>query len=175
MRNRLVTRAAPLFLLSLPLLANITGKVSNLTTGKPQAATTVTFYRFGQGGMQEVAHATTDAEGHFAIGQDPSMQGPSMLRVEVDGVTYNTMMPPGSRAQDMLIDVYNTSRQPGPVKVSKHMILLQPGGGQMTVNETFLVDNPGKSTWMARRPMGWPCRCPWRRPRGRTSTRPSSK
>jgi len=147
-KNRSLTFAAQFLLLALPLMANITGKVANLTTGKPQAATTVTFYRFGQGGMQAVAHTTTDAQGRFAIDQEPSTQGPSMLRVEVDGVTYNSMMPPGSRAQDMLLDVYNASRQPGPVKVSKHMILLQPGGGQMTVNETFLVDNPGKTTWM---------------------------
>ena len=135
-------------LLALPVFANITGKVSNLTTGKPQAAATVTYYRFGQGGMEAVSNTKTDAQGRFAIDQDPSTQGPSMLRVEVDGVTYNTMMPPGSRAQDMLLDVYNASRQPGPVKVSKHMILLQPGGGQMTVNETFLVDNPGKTAWV---------------------------
>jgi len=71
-----------------------------------------------------------------------------MLRVEIDKVTYNHMMPPGSRAQGILLDVYNASRQPGPVKVSKHMILFQPGSGQVAINETFLVENPGKVTWV---------------------------
>jgi hypothetical protein len=143
MRNFLV-----LSLLALPLLANTSGTVSNLTTGKPAAGVTVTFYRFGQGGMEPVASGKTDAQGNFAIDQEPGMEGPSMLRVEIDGVTYNHIMPPGSRAKDVIIDVYNaTKQQPAGVKVSKHMILLQPSGGQMVVNETFLVQNSGKTTW----------------------------
>lgn len=147
MKNRSLTFAAPFLLLALPLAASITGTVTNRTTGKPEAAATVTLYKFGQGGMEPVTEVKTDAQGQFAIGQDPSAQGPSMLRVTIDGVTYNHMMPPGSRAQGLVLDVYDASRQPGPVKVSKHMILFQPSGGQMAVNETFLVENPGKITW----------------------------
>jgi hypothetical protein len=130
-----------------PLMANITGTVNNRSTGKPQAGTTVTFYKFGQGGMEPVTSAKTDAQGNFAIDQEPSSQGPSMLRVEVDGVTYNHMMRPGSRAQGVLLDVYNASKDGAGVKVSKHMILFQPGNGRVTVNETYLVDNSGKTTW----------------------------
>ena len=130
-----------------PLMASITGRVENQTTGKPQASATVTFYKFGQGGMEPVTSVKTDPQGHFAFDQDPASQGPSMLRVEIDGVTYNKIMPPGSRAQDLVLDVYNASKQPGRAKVSKHMILFQPSGGQMTVNETFLMENPGKTTW----------------------------
>jgi hypothetical protein len=147
MKNRSLTFAARFLLLTLPVMANITGTVTNLSTGKPQAATTVTLYKFGQGGMEPVTGAKTDAQGNFTIGQDPSTQGPSMLRVEIGGVTYNHLMPPGSRAQGVLLDVYDVSKQPGAAKVSKHMILFQPGGGQMTVSETFLVENPGKVTW----------------------------
>lgn len=143
-----MTKFLFLSLATLPLMANITGTVDNGTTGKPQTATTVTLYKFGQGGMEPVTSVKTDAQGRFAFDQDPAGQGPSMLRVEIDGVTYNHIMPPGSPAQGLTFDVYNASKQPGPVKVSKHMILFQPtGGGQMTVNETFLVENPGKTTW----------------------------
>jgi hypothetical protein len=133
--------------MAVPLMANITGTVTNRTTGKPEAAATVTLYKFGQGGMEPVTQAKTDAQGKFAIDQDPSAAGPSMLRVEIDKVIYNHMMPPASRAQGIMLDVYNASQQPGPVKVSKHMILFQPGGGQVVINETFLVENPGKVTW----------------------------
>jgi hypothetical protein len=71
-----------------------------------------------------------------------------MVRVEIDKVTYNHMMPPGTPTTGIAVDVYNASkRQPADVKVSKHMILFQPGGGQMTVNETYLVNNTGKTTW----------------------------
>ena len=133
--------------LALPLMANITGTVNNRTTGKPEAATTVTLYKFGQGGMEPVTSVKTDAQGSFSIDREPASQGPSMLRVEIDGISYNHIMPPGSRAQGVLMDVYNASRQPGAAKVSKHMILFQPGNGQITVNETFLVENAGKTTW----------------------------
>ena len=143
-----VRRLGVLLVVSLPVWANTSGTVGNRTTGKPAAGVTVTFYRFGQGGMEPVASTKTDAQGNFAIDQEPGMQGPSMLRVELDGVAYNHIMPPGSRAKDVLIDVYNVSKQqPAGVKVAKHMILFQPSNGQMVVNETFLVENTGKTTW----------------------------
>jgi hypothetical protein len=143
MKNLLI-----LSFLALPLMANITGTVTNRTADKPQSATAVTLYKFGQGGMEPVTSVKTDAQGKFTFDQDPSSQGPSMLRVEIDGVTYNHIMPPGSRAQGIQMDVYNASKQPGAVKVSKHMILFQPANGQMTVNETYLVENAGKTTWV---------------------------
>ena len=70
-----------------------------------------------------------------------------MIRATVDGVTYNHMLPPGSPATDLTLEVYNSSRQPGAAKVGKHMILFEPGGGQMVVNETYLCSNDGKTTW----------------------------
>jgi hypothetical protein len=128
--------------------AEVSGAVVNRTTGQPQVGATVTLYKFGQGGMEPVASAKTDAAGAFRIAQDTGGQGPSMVRVEIDKVTYNHMMPPGTPTTGVAVDVYNaTERQPADVRVSKHMILFQPGGGQMTVNETYLVDNTGKTTW----------------------------
>ena len=135
-------------LVCLPLAAEVSGTVANRTTGQPQAGTTVTLYKFGQGGMEPVASTRTDAAGAFRLAQDAGGQGPSMVRVEVDHVVYNRMMPPGTPTTGLAIDIYNASqRQPADVKVSKHMILFQPGGGQMTVNETYLIDNKGKTTW----------------------------
>jgi hypothetical protein len=133
---------------AMPLAAAITGTVTNRTTGKPQAATTITLYQFGQGGMEPVTQTKTDTQGRFAFSQDPSGQGPSMLRVEVDRITYNHLMPPGTPTMGIAMDVYNASKQPGPAKVGKHLILFQPdGNGQMTVSETYLVENPGETTW----------------------------
>jgi hypothetical protein len=128
--------------------AEVSGAVVNRTTGQPQVGATVTLYKFGQGGMEPVASAMTDAAGAFSIPQDAGGQGPSMVRVEIDNVTYNHMMPPGTPTTGITFDVYNASkRQPAEVKVSKHMILFQPGTGQMTVSETYLVENTGKTTW----------------------------
>ena len=140
---------ALLLLLALPLSAAVTGTVVNRTTGAPQAAATVTLYKFGQGGMEPVTETKTDAQGQFTINQDPAGPGPAMLRVEIDSVIYNHMLPPGTPTTGITLDVYNVTRQPQAVKISKHMLLFQPSsGGSMTVSETFLVDNSGQSTWV---------------------------
>ena len=138
-----------LVVLSLPLSAAVTGTVINRTTGAPQAAATVTLYKFGQGGMEPVTNTKTGAQGQFTINQDVAGPGPAMLRVEIDNVTYNHMLPPGTPTTGITLDVFNASRRPQDVKISKHMLLFQPSsGGPMTVNETFLVDNSGKTTWV---------------------------
>jgi hypothetical protein len=127
--------------------AAVSGSVRNGTTGQPQSGAEVTLYKFGQGGMEPVAHVKTDAGGAFSFSQDAGGQGPSIVRVERDGVTYNHLMPPGSPTAGFTVTVYDASKQPGAAKVSKHMLLLQPGNGQMAVNETFIVENNGKTTW----------------------------
>ena len=136
-----------LFLAALPAMAAITGTVTNQTAGKPAAGVTVTLYKFGGGGMEPVDKTQTDAQGKFSINQAPAAQGPSMLRVEQDGVTYNHIMPPGSPTTDVAISIFNATRSGNATKVTKHMLLFEPNGGQLTVNETLLYQNSGKSTW----------------------------
>jgi len=136
-----------LLFLCAPAFAAVTGTVVNRTTGQPAAAATVGFYKFGQGGMERVDQAKTDAQGRFSIDREPEGQGPSMLRVEIDGVTYNHMLPPGTPATCIEMAVFSASATPGAAKVGKHMIMLQPAGAQMAVSETYLVENSGKTTW----------------------------
>jgi hypothetical protein len=127
-------------------LAAISGTVVNRTTGKPQAGATVGFYKLGeQNGLEMIDQAKSDAQGNFSINQVP--QGPSLIRTAYDGVTYNHMLPPGSPTTGLTLDVFNSSKQPGGAKVTKHMILFQPSGGQMAINETFLFTNDGKTAW----------------------------
>jgi hypothetical protein len=142
-----MTRIGFVLLFCAPAFAAVTGTVVNQTTGQPQAAATVAFYKFGQGGMEQVDQAQTDAQGRFSFNREPEAQGPSMLRVEIDGVTYNRMMQPGEPATGIELPVYNASRQPGAARVSKHMILFQPSGGRMMIEETYLFANSGKTTW----------------------------
>lgn len=140
-------KLASFLLFALPALAAVTGTVTNRTTGQPQANTTVTLYKFGQGGMEAADSAKTDAQGNFTIEKDPAAPGPKMLRVEIDGVIYNKMLPPGTPTTNVPINVFNASKQQGSVQVSKHMILFEPAGKQVTVNETLLIKNDGKTTW----------------------------
>jgi hypothetical protein len=134
-----------LFLISLPAFSAITGTVINRTTGQPQSGATVGFNRLGQNGIELIDQAKSDAQGKFSINQTP--QGPCLLRTAFDGVTYNHMLPAGSPSTDLTIEVFNASTQPGAAKVSKHMLLFEPSGGQMTVNETFLFNNDSKTAW----------------------------
>ncbi len=136
---------AIILLLSAPTWAAVTGTVVNGTTGQPQGGATVGFDRLTQNGPERVDQAKSDSQGKFTINQQP--QGPSLLHTEIGGVVYNLMIPPGVPAAGLTLDVYNSSTKPGAAKVTKHMILLQPTGGQVTVNETYLYENTGKVSW----------------------------
>ncbi len=97
--------------------------------------------------MEPIDQAKTDAQGNFTINQAPPRKvRPCCARPTTASLTTTCCRParppPASR-----IDVYNASKQPGAAKVSKHMMLFEPTGGQMTVNETFLFENNGKTTW----------------------------
>jgi hypothetical protein len=145
--SRFVSTLLPLFalLLTSPLPAAVTGTVINRTTGQPQPGATVGFNNLGQNGIELIDQAKSDAQGHFTINQE--VQGPHLLRTAFDGVTYNHMLPPGSPTTNLTLEVYNASKEPGAAKVSKHMLLFEPAGGQMVVNETYVYANDGKTAW----------------------------
>ena len=139
-------RGLMVLLLAAQAYAAVTGTVTNQTTGKPQAGATVALYRLAtRTGLELIDQAKSDAQGNFTINQTP--QGPHLIRTAFDGVTYNHMLPPGQPTTGIPIEVYNASKQPGGAKVAKHMILLEPGAGQMQVSETYLFTNEGKTAW----------------------------
>ena len=133
------------FLLASSAHAAITGTVINRTTGQPQPGATVALNKLGQGGIEMIDQAKSDAQGKFTINQE--IQGPHLIRTAYDGVTYNHMLPPGSPTTGVTVDVYNSSKQPGAAKVSKHMLLFEPSNGQMLINESFIFANDGKTAW----------------------------
>src|SRR5882724_11401956 len=85
--------------------AAVTGTVINRSTGQPQAGATVGLNRLGQNGIELIDQAKSDAQGNFTINQE--IRGPHLLRTAFDGVTYNHMLPPGSPAAGIFLDVYN--------------------------------------------------------------------
>jgi hypothetical protein len=139
-------RAFLLLLAAMPVFAQVTGTVTNQTTGKPQAGATVGLYKLGtQTGLELIDQAKSDARGAFSINQ--TLQGPSLIRTAFGGITYNHMLPPGTPSTNIALEVYDVSKQPNAAKVSKHMVLFEPSGGQITVNETYLMTNDGKTAW----------------------------
>src|ERR1035437_1229711 len=66
---------------------NITGAVTNGTTGKPAAGDEVTLLSLSQG-MQEVGSTKTDAQGKFSMPAPAGDPAPHMVRVTHEGVNY---------------------------------------------------------------------------------------
>jgi len=132
-------------LCALPAAAAVSGTVINRTTGQPQAGITVSLLRMGQAGPEPAGDVKADAQGKFSM--DQPVQGPTLLRVTIDGVTYNKMLAPGQPSEGITLDIYNASKLPGDAKVSKHMLLFQPQGQEMVVNEAYIIANDGKTAW----------------------------
>jgi hypothetical protein len=130
-----------------PALAAIDGVVINRTTGQPQAGATVALFNLGQNGPEQIDQAKSDAQGKFSIAQNSAGPMPHLLRTAFEGVTYNHMLPPGAPTTGLTLDVYNSSKQPGSAKVSKHMIFFQPAGSAMSVNEAYIFVNDGNTAW----------------------------
>jgi hypothetical protein len=145
-RRRSTRIAIPLCLcLAAAASAAIDGTVTNRTTGKPQPGATVTLFKITQNGPESLESVKTDAEGKFRI--DQNVQGPRLIETAYDGVTYNHMLPPGAPASNVALEVYNSSKQPGDAKVSQHMVILEPGGSELSVSEGYIWQNSGKTTF----------------------------
>jgi len=130
------------FLLAVPLLAAIDGTVINRTTGKPQAGATVSVYKLGTAGIESLETVKSDAAGKFSFTADPG-PGPALLQGAWDGVTYNKMLTPNTPRAGVEVDVWNSQSKPGDAKVTQHMLLFEPVGGKLMVNENIIYQNSG--------------------------------
>ncbi len=125
--------------------AGIDGTIVNGATGKPQPGATVTLFKVGQNGPEMMESVKSGADGKFVLQQE--LPGPRLVQAAFAGVTYNQMLPPGAPANGVTIAVYPSSPQRGAAKVQEHMVLFEHAGGQLSVSESYVFDNPGKSTW----------------------------
>ena len=127
--------------------AAVDGTVINQTTGKPQPGATVTLYKIGQAGPEAIESVKSGAGGKFHIAQDAPGPGPRLVQAAYEDVTYNHMLPPGSPSNDITVDVYNSSKQPGDAKVDQHVVVFEPARGQLMVAEWYMFRNTGKMTY----------------------------
>ena len=127
----------------------ITGTVNNKTTGKPAAGDTVVLVDV-QAGMSEVAHATTDARGHYSLNK-PGI-GPALVRVTHQGAPYFIAAPEGGAPGD--ISVYDVSEQVSGVNLEEDVTaIVDASNGQLQVVERYLVHNassPPRTQWSPR-------------------------
>ncbi len=133
------------FLLSICALSafasaqTLTGTVKNATTGKPAAGDEVVLLSLGQG-MEEAGRTTADAKGNFSFKLDG--QGPHLIRVIHQEVTYHRMAPPGTTSVD--IEVYDVGKKVEGIDVIADIMRFQAGNGTMQVERTFAVQNNSK-------------------------------
>ncbi len=127
--------------------AAIDGTVINQTLGKPQAGATVTLYKLGQAGPEQIESVKSGADGRYHISQDAAGPGPRLVQAAYGDVTYNHILPPGSPSDNVTVDVYESSKKPGEAKVEQHAILLEPVRGELMVSEWYIFTNKGKVTY----------------------------
>jgi hypothetical protein len=132
-------------LICVPAFAAVDGTVINRTTGQPAPGTILQLVQPGQGGMQTLASAKTDAEGKFSFDKDP--QGPMLIQAIFSGVLYTKVVMPGAPRNGLEVDVFQATNKPGTAKVSQHFIVLQPGTSEMAVSEGILYQGDPKLTY----------------------------
>jgi hypothetical protein len=137
-----------LFAGALAQAATVTGTVTNKTTGKPAGGDTVVLVDV-QAGMGEVAHATTDARGHYSLTEPGS--GPYLVRVTHQGAGYFIAAPQGGSPGD--IPVYDVAAKVQGVFIEADVIEVEADNGQLKVNERYFVHNtssPPTTQWSKR-------------------------
>ena len=120
---------------------NITGSVTNGTTGKPSAGDEVTLLSLSQG-MQEVGSTKTNAQGKFSMAAPAEQQVPHMVRVTHGGVNYfpqgGPLMPGATTAA---VTVYDTAKKLDGVSQTVEVDRFQAEGNQLQGIALFAVKN----------------------------------
>lgn len=117
----------------------LTGVVKNATTGKPGAGDEVVLITLGNG-MEEAGRTKADSKGNFSFKLD--QQGPHLVRVIHQEVTYHRMAPPGTTSVE--VEVYDVSKSVEGIEVVADIMRFQAQQGQLQIERTFAVQNNSK-------------------------------
>lgn len=143
------TATATLFLAAaFAQAADVTGTVTDKTTGKPAAGDPVVLVDV-QSGMSEVAHATTNAQGRYSLSEPGS--GPYLIRVTHQGAGYFIAAPQGAAPGD--IPVYDVAAKVDGVYIEADVLEIEGDNNQLHVTERYFVHNtssPPRTEWSPR-------------------------
>jgi hypothetical protein len=115
---------------------SLTGKVTNGTTNKPSAGDEVILIKLGNG-MEEAARTKSDASGNFTLKLDDN--GPHLVRVIHQGVTYHQMAPPGSTTAE--VEVFDVVKKLEAISVTADVRRFQAKDNQLEGIILFAVNN----------------------------------
>jgi hypothetical protein len=116
----------------------VRGTVMNGTTGKAAAGIDLVLIQL-QGGMQEVAHSKSGAQGEFTFDHPGLGAQPMLVRAVYHGVNFNHAVPPGTSTAQ--VDIYETTKDAKTINVPSHVVIFQPNGTTMIVGEEYQVEN----------------------------------
>jgi Carboxypeptidase regulatory-like domain len=129
--------------------APVSGTVTDKTTGKPAAGDTVELLDV-QASMGAVAHATTNAQGHYTLNTPGA--GPYLIRVTHQGAPYFIAAPQGPGSGD--VSVFDVAQKVQGVFIEADIMEMETDpSGQLTVSERWLVHNtstPPTTQWSKR-------------------------
>lgn len=128
--------------------AQLTGTVTNKTTGKPASGDPVVLVE-PMTGMTKVAHATTDASGHYTINRPTN--APALVKVTHQGAEYFADAPQSGTIPD--IGVYDVAPKVDGVFIEADVMELEAENGTLHVLERYFVHNtsmPPRTQWSAK-------------------------
>ena len=114
------------------------GIVTNGTTGKATAGIELVLIQL-QGGMQEVAHSKSGAQGEFTFDHPEIGAQPMLVRAVYHGINFNKALPPGTTTAQ--VDIYESSEDAKTIDVPLHLVIFQPKGATMVVGEEYQIEN----------------------------------
>jgi hypothetical protein len=137
-----------LFACALAHGAQLQGKVTNKTTGKPASGDTVVLVE-PMTGMTEVARATVDAGGRYSINRPTN--APTLVKVIHQGAEYFADAPQSGTVPE--ISVYDVAAKVDGVFIEADVMELESANGQLHVLERYFVHNtsmPPRTQWSAK-------------------------
>jgi hypothetical protein len=115
---------------------SLTGTVTNGTTNKPSSGDDVVLLSLVNG-MQEADRTQTDAKGNFTLKLDAN--GPHLIRVIHQGVTYHHMAPPGTTSVE--VQVFDVAKKVTGIQVTADVMRFQAQGNELAGVRLFAVNN----------------------------------
>jgi hypothetical protein len=142
---RLLFSAAVLLLAgSLAQAADISGTVTNKTTGKPSPGDKVALIDV-QAGMAEVSSATTDAKGHYTLNLPSNT--PHLIRVTHQGAPYFIAAPESGPGD---LSVFDVAAKVDAVFIEADVYEIEASNDTLHVTEHFYLhnqSNPPRTMW----------------------------
>ncbi|MBZ5540732.1 MAG: carboxypeptidase-like regulatory domain-containing protein [Acidobacteriia bacterium] len=121
--------------------ATLRGTVKNATTGAPGAGVEVLLLQL-QGGMEEVAHTKSDAQGAFTFDHPSVGVQPMLVRAVYRGVYFHQAVPPGRNVVE--VEVFEPTRDAKTLSYPTRVVIFQPNGASLLVGEEYTVQNNSK-------------------------------